>query len=259
MGFRSPLVRASIHDRSVLFIIDTGAAVHTLASWLVTEAHIVTHTTKATTKGSTGVESPVSAVYGEKIHLDGRSDDLRLAEAIVVEFPPVFEQQRIGGLLSPQLLAPRSMAAILDLRVPRLSFGRSPAPSPGTRVCRNPDSLFVNRLYAAPVSISQLEGLMLVDTGATSSVAVASSAIGAALAGRASGTGRTQGVGGTATQSPKIPNVELQLGRGRAKVSLALGATAPTCGSDGQLGMDALRQCRLVLGESTFAWSCRSK
>src|SRR5262249_37763840 len=114
MGFRSPLLRGTIHDRSVLFLIDTGAVIHTLASWLVNEAHIGPHTKNRRPKGSTLVESPVKAVYGEEIHVNGRKSDLRLQEAIVVEFPAIFEGQRIGGLLSPQLLAPARLAAILD-------------------------------------------------------------------------------------------------------------------------------------------------
>src|SRR5262245_30712039 len=82
IGFSSPLLRGTIHGRRVSFLIDTGAAVHTLASWLVNEAHIVAQTTNARTKGSTGVESSVKAVYGEEIHVNGRKEDLRLQEAI---------------------------------------------------------------------------------------------------------------------------------------------------------------------------------
>ena len=196
-------------------------------------------------KGSTGVESPFKAVYGEEIHVNGRKSDLPLQEAIVVEFPAIFEGRRIVGLLSPQLLAPARLAAILDLRVPRLSFGPPPLSSAGTRVCRNSDSPFVNRRYAAPVSSSKLESLMLVDTGATSSVAVPSSALAVSLSGRASGVERTQGVGGTSTMTPKVPNVQLHFGGGKASVSL-FGGAPPTCGGDGLLGMDALRECRLI-------------
>jgi hypothetical protein len=259
MGFRSPLLRGTIHGRSVWFLIDTGASVHTLAAWLVNEAQIVTHTTNSTTKGSTGVESPVRAVSEEEIHVKGRRSNLRLKEAIVVGFPAIFEQQRIGGLLSPQLLAPSGLAAILDLHAPRLSFGARPEPSPGTRVCRNPDSPFVNRVYAAPVAIAGLQGLMLIDTGATGSVAAPSSAMARSLSGRASETGHTQGVGGTATTTPKVPNVALQFAGSGAEVSLTIGGAPTACGGDGLLGMDALRECHLVLGESAFAWSCRPR
>lgn len=258
LGFPSPLLRGSVHGQTVWFVIDTGAGVHTLASWFVAAAGIVPRKTNATTTGSTGVESAVQAVYGTAIHLDGRSEDISLPEAIVVDLPPIFTEQRIGGLLSPQLLAPPNMAAIVDLRVPRLSFGPEPAtPSIGTRVCRNPDSQFTNRLYAAPTSMGKVEGLMLVDTGATHSVAAPSSQIAVALSGRASFRGRTQGVGGTATVTRTVAGVPLRFGGGGAAVSVTVGGHGSNCAPDGLLGMDALRQCRLVLGHSSFAWACR--
>jgi hypothetical protein len=257
IGFSSPLLRGTIHGQTVWFIIDTGASVHTLASWFVTAARIVTHATNATTTGSTGSKSAVRVVYRESIHVDGRQDDLAVREAIVVDLPPIFQQQRIGGLLSPQLLAPVNMAAILDLRAPRLSFGASAAASTGTRVCRNRDSPFANRLYAAPISTGNLEGTMLIDTGATSSIALPSSPIAVALSGRASVTGHTQGVGGTATITRKVPGVALKFGGGEGTVSFTIGGAPSSCGTDGLLGMDALRGCRMVLGQSTFAWSCR--
>jgi len=105
--------------------------------------------------------------------------------------------------------------------------------------------------------MGNVEALMLVDTGATSSVTAPSSPIAAALSSRAAVTGRTQGVGGTPIITRKVPDVALRLGGGGATVSLTIGGTPPTCGADGLLGMDALRECRLVLGESAFALSCR--
>jgi hypothetical protein len=250
----------NINGHSVWFIIDTGASVHTLASWLVTEAGIVTHATSGTANGSTGGKSAVQAVYGAAIRVNDSGDVLPLREAIVVDFPPVFHGQRIGGLLSPQLLAPAKMAAILDLHAPRLSFGPAPVASAGTRVCRNSNSLFVNRLYAAPVSPGGTQApmlLMLVDTGATSSVASSSSPLTAALSGRATVSGHTQGVGGAAIITRTVPNVALKFGGSGATVALTIAGSPPSCGADGLLGMDALRGCRLVLGESAFAWTCR--
>jgi hypothetical protein len=257
IGFPSPLLRAAIHGHTAWFIIDTGASVHTLATWFATEAKLVPRATEATTTGSTGAKTPVKAVYGESMHIDGRAVDLQLREAILVDFPPIFRDQRIGGLLSPQLLAPAGMAAILDLHAPRLSFGSPPVDSPGTRVCRNQDSPFTNRLYAAQVTVGSLQSSMLIDTGATGSVALPLSRLAHALSDRASEAGKTQGVGGQATVTRKVPGVTLQFGGGEATVSLTIGGAASACAPDGLLGMDALRQCRLVLGESTFAWYCQ--
>src|SRR5215471_11432880 len=59
LGFPSPLLRGNIRGHQVWFVIDTGASVHTLASWFVTEAGVPARQTKATTKGSTGAESTI--------------------------------------------------------------------------------------------------------------------------------------------------------------------------------------------------------
>src|SRR5262249_8041887 len=160
-----PMLRGRVRGESVWFIVDTGASVHTLTSWLVEATHIPNADTASTTTGSTGVERRVRAVHDERITLEG-GDDLVLREAIVVDFPPLFEQHRIGGLVSPQLLAPSGSAAVLDLRAPALSFrseGDRSSPVSG-RSCVSHGSAFTNRLYALPMSADGIDGDMLVDT-----------------------------------------------------------------------------------------------
>jgi hypothetical protein len=269
LGFPSPLLRATVRGQPVWFIVDTGASVNTLASWLVSAAHLEARQTTATATGSTGVEKSVRVVANEMIRLDG-GRDLTLRKAIVVDFPPIFAEQRIGGLLSPQLLAPGHSASVLDLRVPTLRFepfelavarlGRNrPLISSGSRVCRNAESPFENRQYAASVTADGIAGTLLVDTGATGTLAVAGSRIAAALTGRASETGRTQGVGGDVQTTRKAPNVRFERGGTASTIVVTIGGSTPSCGPDGLIGMDALRQCILVLGESAFAWSCRAE
>jgi len=257
MGFPSPLVRATVRGETAAFIVDTGASVHTIASWLVDAAKMPAAASRATTTGSTGVETTVRTVSGESLHVAGRDGDIRLGDAIVVDFPPIFAEQRIGGLLSPQLLAAAGTAAVLDLQTPRLTFGPARPATVGTRVCRNESSPFANRLYSAPATIGGTAGTMLVDTGATSSVVSASSPLGAALSTRPSTTSRAQGVGGPATVTRTVPGVSVQAGGAETTVPVAIGNPAGACGADGLIGMDVLRRCVLVLGESTFAWSCK--
>jgi Aspartyl protease len=269
LGFPSPLLRATVRGQPVWFIVDTGAAVNTLASWLVSAVHLEPRQTNATATGSTGAEKSVRIVANEMIQLDG-GRYLTLREAIVVEFPPIFAEQRIGGLLSPQLLAPGHAAAVLDLQVPTLRFepfkmavtrlGRHRLfVSSSSRVCRNAESPFENRQYAASVTADGIAGTLLVDTGATSTLAAPGSRIAAALTDRASESGRTQGVGGDAQTTRRAPNVRFERGGTASTIAVTIGGSAPSCGPDGLIGMDALRQCVLVLGESAFAWSCQAE
>jgi hypothetical protein len=102
---------------------------------------------------------------------------------VVVAFPALFESLHLGGLLSPQLLAPVGTAAVFDLRIPSLQFApfaravsdlqRSkslPPPLTKTQACQNADSTVVNRQYLAPVTTHDATDLVLVDTGATKTI-----------------------------------------------------------------------------------------
>jgi hypothetical protein len=227
LGFPSPLLRATLSGQQVWFIIDTGAGVHVFASWFVSAARLEPRQTPGTVTGSTGEsENHLAMVESTVLRLEG-DRELKLREAVILELPKIFAEQRIAGLLSPQLLAGPHSAAVLDLRVPKLRFEPFDTAvdafkrehrviSTGSRACRNPESPFENRQYAASIRVNDIDGTMLVDSGATGTVA--------------------------------FPN-------SRATINLTIGGAAPGCGSDGLLGMDALRQCVLVLGD-TFAWFC---
>ena len=266
LGFPSPLLRATVNHQSAWFLIDTGASVHTLASWLVSAAQLSTRETTATVTGSTGTGKPVRGVANQKIRLEG-GRQLELREAIVVEFPGNFAKNKIGGLLSPQLLATGSEASVLDLKGPTLRFERFDSAvtnlgrgrtmsSAGLHVCLNAQSPFENRLYTVPVTADTIAGTMLVDTGATSTLAAPSSSIAGALKGRASERTKARGVGGNAQVMAKVPGVKLEYGGASSTLAVTIGGAQPPCEADGLIGMDALRRCVFVLGETAFAWSC---
>jgi hypothetical protein len=65
-----------------------------------------------------------------------------------------------------------------------------------------------------------------------------------------------QGVGGGLLAIRRIPNVVLQRGRATTMLDLNIGKTSSSCGPDGLLGMDALRECSIVFSESAMSWSC---
>jgi hypothetical protein len=259
-GFPSPLLRGTIRGQSVWFLVDTGAGVHVIASWFAKSAQIPTKQGRTRARGSTGAEVLVSAASGETIRIDGTNQELRLRQAAVIEFPAKFEEQKIAGLISPQLLSPKGQAAILDLREPRLSFGPPPEPTVGTRICRNPESPFENLSYAAPVTSGDVEAVMVVDTGATGTTVSPASTLGSTLAPRATQSKeRIQGVGAPPQSIKTVSGVPLKFGDGQVTITVSLGGPASsTCGPAGTLGMDALRQCKLVMGGGTFAWSCGS-
>jgi len=263
-GFPSPLLRATANGQVVWFLIDTGASAHTLARWFATASHLSLHDTKTTLLGSTGATSQARAAGPIQLETrDGGTISVR--EAVVADFPQAFADQHIGGLISPQLLAPAGQAAILNLQTPSLSFapfdgavaalGLAPsAAMASAHVCPSAGPP-PGRTYSASVTIAGITADMTTDTGATSTV-VASTRVTRALAARSQENGRVEGVGGGPQAAKTVAGVTIVRGGSAKKADVVLGGTSAGCGADGLLGMDALRGCTLVLGEKTMAWSC---
>jgi predicted aspartyl protease len=264
IGFPSPVLRATVNGQTVWFLVDTGAPGHTLASWFATATHLGLHDTKTTVVGSTGATSKTRAAGPIQLETrDGGTISVR--DALVADFPQTFADQHIGGLISPQMLAPAGQAAILNLSTPSLSFapfdsalsalGLAPsAATASAHVCPAggpPPS----RTYGASVTIAGITADMTTDTGATLTN-VASTRVARALASRSQENGRVEGIGGGPKAAKTVAGVTIVRGGAAKKADIVLGGTSAGCGADGLLGMDVLRGCTLVLGEKTMGWSC---
>jgi len=264
MGFPSPVLRATVNGQAVWFLVDTGATVHTVARWFATAVHLGLHDTKTTIIGSTGATSQAHAAGSIQLETrDGGTISLR--DPIVVDFPQTFADQRIGGLISPQLLAPAGEATILNLRTPSLSF--APFDSAVAALGLAPSAATANahvcpsggpppgRTYGASVTIAGITADLTTDTGATAT-SVGSTRVVRALTARSEQNGRVEGIGGGPQAAKTVAGVTIVRGGAARKADVVLGGTSDGCGADGLLGMDALRGCTLVLGEKTMAWSC---
>jgi hypothetical protein len=264
-GFPSPLVKARIAGREALFIIDSGASVNVLADWYARLAEVPTTTAAGTATGSGGKTAAVRRAHRLRGHWSN-GQGFTLQEAIVVAFPPLFETLRLGGLVSPQLLAPVGTAAVLDHKMPSLEFKPfaramsdlhlSQAIKDPQQVCRNPDSQFVNRVYLAPVTTAGVTDLVLIDTGATKTILSADSKIAHAIETNSELGPRSEGAGGEVNGQRMVRNVQLLRGGKTVAVNPSIGEVSASCDAKGLLGMDALRSCLLVLGDSEMAFSC---
>ena len=216
-GFPSPLLRATVNGHVVWFLMDTGASVHTLATWFVTSAHIATRESKMTLVGSTGATTHAK------------------------EAGPFQFLTRDGSPFSVEVAKLGMTAA---------------AATTGTHVCPTEDPSANGRTYGVPATIAGIPADMTADTGATSTT-VASTRIARALASRAVANGEIQGVGGDAQKAKTVAGVTVvRAGVARKADVLLSGSSGGNCGVDGLLGMDALRGCTMVLAEKTMGISC---
>lgn len=264
-GFPSPLVKAQIKGHEALFIVDSGASVNTLADWYARVAKIPTTTAAGTATGSGGKTAAVRMAH----RLQGQWSDgqrFTLKEAIVVAFPSLFAALHLGGLVSPQLLAPRGTVAVLNLKIPSLKFAplaRAEHELPASQsitvpqqVCRNPDSRFVNRVYLAPVTAAGVTDRVLIDTGATKTIFSADSNIAHAIQSTGELGPRSEGLGGAVEGRRIVRNVQLLRGGRTVVLNPSIGEVSAPCDAKGLLGMDALRSCLLILGNGEMGFSC---
>lgn len=268
-GFPNPLVKARIAGHEAIFVVDSGASVDVLADWYVKVAGIpASARTDSTALGSGGRTTAERITHRLQGHWsDGQR--FTLNEAIIIAFPPLFESLHLGGLVSPQLLAPTGMAAVLDLRVPSLQFmpfaralsdlQRSKAPTVPldlTHPCRNSDSKLVNRQYLAPVTTAGVTDLMLVDTGATKTIFSEESKIAHAIESGSEVGPPSEAVGGQVNDRRMVRDVQLLRGGRIVGLNPSIGGVSVPCDAKGILGMDALRSCLLILGDNEMAYSC---
>ncbi|HUG44411.1 MAG TPA: hypothetical protein VMN76_09240, partial [Acidobacteriota bacterium] len=157
-------VRPTFKEQAAWFMFDTGAGAHTLARWFVDAAGMATEDdllTGVQARDAAGQPVLLQAIRNAAGRLaDGRS--IVLESVIVADFPPKFQDEEVGGLLNPQLLASDGQAVVLDLRVPELRFerldhavrriGARTLAQDEFQVCSEADAPIPNLLYAVAVT-----------------------------------------------------------------------------------------------------------
>jgi aspartyl protease len=265
-GFPNPMLKARIAGHEALFIVDSGASLNLLAAWFAEVAKIPTsETADSTVNGSGGKASVPRLAHRLRGHWsDGQRFGLN--ETMVVTFPPYFKSNHIGGLISPQFLAPVGMAAVLDLKTPSLRFvpfaralsdlqqsQPSPVLLPLKQECH---SKAADRVYLAPVTTAGVTDLVFVDTGATKTMFSEESKIAQKIGGGSEPGPRSEGFGGEVNGQRMVRDVQLLRGGRIVALNPSIGQAAAPCDAKGLLGMDALRSCLLILGDKEMVFTC---
>jgi hypothetical protein len=260
--------RLTINGRSAWFMFDSGAGVHTFASWFAGKAGLALDAELAkamSVKDSTGQPVPVEVAAPQVATLPDGST-VALPPAVIAAFPEMFEELELGGLINPQLLADEDRAVVLDLRVPELRFepyddavrrlGATTFLPSQFETCRDAATPIPNLLYVVEVETGNgRAGRMQLDSGADRSSIVASSALVHGLDLKPGG--ETMGIGGR--RQGVLVAADLPLGLGPHRVTLdaaVVDSSRGACGPDGLLGRDALGRCAIVFAPDRLAIAC---
>ena len=262
-GFPSPAVRLTVGGRTAWFLVDSGAGVSTFAAWFVRSAGLPSEETSTTMRDASGRAVPFRVVRNVPAALSDGSE-LKIETAGITDFPALFETNELGGLLSPQLLAPEGLAATLDLRVPELRFEPFEAALARlgaqrlseAKVCEVTGADLKNRLYAIPATLAGTSTFLLLDSGATDTEVLRDSSPARALAGKTTEGGRTMGISGSEEKRLRAPGTPVEFAGAHRTLDVSIGAATSPCAPDGLLGIDALRGCAMVLGAGEVGMVC---
>lgn len=266
-GFPNPVARLKFGDADAWFIFDTGAGVHALAHWFVEAADLSSGAFPSNSievVDATGQIVEVQNV-GSLVGTTKDGSDLKVGTAIVADFPSIFEEAGVGGLLNPQLLAPDGMAATLDLRIPQFrieSFeaatrrlGAEAVSEDRVRFCATPATLIRSLLVALRTNSAEGEGWLEIDTGAeATSIRAGSPLVDMMTLGWG---GQEMGVAGSLQRYYIARDVSMSFAGHQVDLDARVAQTAGgECGPDGHFGLDAMKACALVFSHDSLAVVC---
>jgi hypothetical protein len=265
-----PLVRGTIAGHSTTLIVDTGAHIPFVSSWLAREAGLALGQ-PIVGRDSGGRATPMRETDHASLVIEdfGAVADGPVA---VGDLPDAFRRVGVGALVSPQALATPNEVVILDLVAGRMRVvPRAEAPAPESRAPTS-KAAFVNahlctyhagtlraRSLVATIIVDGAELVLDLDTGATGITVDSASDIGKRLAARPS-VGHLHGLGATgAFDVVAVDDVPVRIGEleDSVRVGVATGAGSAACGVAGRIGVDYLKGCILVIGHDTLSASCQ--
>lgn len=265
MPFPAPLVDVVVAGHPTSMIVDTGASHHVVADWLAQELALPVALGGDRATDHTGRALQIARVENVNLAVSGwgRIDAPLL---LVAPLPEGLRRLGIGGILAPQLLTAGDHATLLDLRkgimvdetveeaLRDADTGGGAKVLSGARVCGGPTEGMVLLTQA---TVEGQDVWLKLDSGASSSSLLDTSTAGRGVMARAGGKSASYAASGKFT-SRTLKGAKIKVGELETVVDLDIGpgASAPSCPSDGFLGMDLLRSCVLVLRGAETTGRC---
>lgn len=268
--FPSPLVHGTVGGRATTMIVDTGANVPVVTTWLAEEAGLQGGA-PFDGRDSAGRRVPMRRAEHPAIVIDGW-DAVPDRTTAIADLPLAFRRAGIGAIVSPQALAAPGERVELDLVAGRMRLvgagvtGAGAASGAlaggvalrGARICAYEANGIRGRAVVATATIDGVDVALDLDTG-TNGIAIGrGTALGRALAPRSNA--RASGLGARgAFEVARVADVSVRFGAvdTKAVVDVVVGAANGACGTAGRLGMDYLRSCVFSIGDDALEVWCR--
>jgi len=250
-------------------VIDSGAEGHVIAGWLARKLELALLATDHTTEGVAGRQGQLKAVEHPALEVDGLGALPRRA-AMVIDLPEVFEKLGIGLVLSPQYLIDEGEALVIDLGSRKVwkeleatafeGTGRPGKLLPEASTCSDPSVRTGYLHFVVSATVDGEAAELMVDTGADTTSLTTTSRAGKALLARYPSKDDNAMGGAGMVAARKLPPLKVRAGEVEKQVEvpvLVLEKAEKKCPHDGQLGLDVLGSCTLVLSRSRLAGYCR--
>jgi predicted aspartyl protease len=267
-AFPYALLRASVRGQPTWLMLDTGASHHVLGSWLARKLGIAERALPMEGRGHSGERVAVRGAHNPELVVEawGAVGGDRV---LVADLPAVFEKLDLGGVASPQALAEDGgLAVLVDFPARRLELtaeSNALASLVGTGywlarckecVCGSSEGRAPGYVIEARVGGHAVR--LAVDSGAETTDLRLTSSAGKTLRSRAKPGHKTETAGGRYTEQI-VSAVAVTVGDVSRQLDVALvpGSADATCPADGNLGMDMLSSCVLVLTRRSFAARCQ--
>jgi len=267
--FPFPLLRGTVRGSPTWFIADTGATHHVLGSSLARKLRVDGQPSGIEGRGHLGERVLVQLAKDPALVIE-EWGALSGEGVLIADLPALFENLDLGGVISPQALTEATgLAVFVDFREARLELipeanalaslvgggywlGRcKDCVCSGTRNARAP-------AYVLSARVGGHVARLGIDSGAEHTDVRLGSEPGKKLAPRATAGQKTQ-TAGTQYVERTAAAVAVTVGDVSRQLDIALvpGNADPDCPSDGNLGMDVLASCSLVLTPHSFAARCQ--
>ncbi len=266
-AFHAPLVRGSIGGRETLFVLDTGAELHVVDAALADAAGIETMQVGGRIEVGNGDAVRARGTVDPRMVIDGWGG-VPAHATLVLPLPDDMRAAGIGGIVGVALLATLERPVLLDLEQGRLTSGdhaalvRSIRTRPllladaqNARVCRHGTAPAEAVSLVVSGTVAGVPALLSLDTGSLHANVLANVIASAGL--NATDTTRTYDVAGE-RETRTLREVSIAIGEleARSDIWITDGAPDPHCAFVGQIGIDILRRCALLLGTSDLTVRC---